>query len=252
MLVLGLDFETQGKDPNNTNITEIGAVLANVEGRKYAICDAVSSLVYDESYPPQSEEVILITGITDEMLKSGGKNLETELKLLVTVMEKADVVMAYNANFDRTIFEQVCTKLLIEYPKKPWICAMNDVPYPPNFTCKKLSHLALDHMLKMDNRDLHRAVSDVRLMLDLVVPNYGIEEVMAYAAEPWIFVKADIPAPWTDGGVGKDNATKLGFSWERPRGLSEPLFHKTWVKRIKKSKLESEISQAQFPVQVIG
>jgi DNA polymerase III epsilon subunit-like protein len=259
-LILGLDFESQGMDPLTTNITEVGAIMIeginHIKGFESDVWDSIeherfSYLVYEESYPPQTQEVIDVTGITDDILKKTGQPPEKVFINLYDLVKKADVILAHNAKYDRTIFEQYCKRYSKDIPKKEWVCTIHDVPYPKRFGCKKLSHLALDHGVRMDGRELHRAVSDVELMLELVLINYGLEKVLEYAREPWIYIKADILGPWQgsggDGGIGKAQAQSIGYNWETPRG-DDRSFPKTWVKRIKERQFEEEKRIAPFRV----
>ncbi len=164
---------------------------------------------------------------------------------LVALYEQADLIMAHNTAFDRTVFESVCGRLKIPFSQKEWLCTLNDFPWPRKFTCRKLGHLALEHKMKMDDRDLHRAIADVDLMFELVFNHYDFEKVLEYARSPWLYVQADIPAPWNDGGVGKAFASKKGFAWEKCRGTEEPVFAKRWMKRVKQSQLDDLINEMQ-------
>jgi hypothetical protein len=183
------------------------------------------------------------------MLERDGKPVKDVFTSeLFPLMEAADVIIAHNIKFDKTVLESVCARIGLIPPKKRWLCTLTEVPYPDKYRCKQLSHLAYDHGLPMDTRVLHRAVHDVRLMLDLILTKYCFSKILAYADEPWLYLKADIPAPWTDGGKGKEAATKIGYSWEKARGTEEPVFPKTWVKRVKLSQADKEIALAAFPV----
>lgn len=265
--VLGVDFETQSKEAATTNVTEIGAVLEEVSwpgphpGAKVSVdmptrkrLATFGTLVFDRGkYTPQTPEIVEITGITDAMLEaeSGVMTPKAAFEALMHMVEKADFIMAHNKIFDETVYNSQVRLLGICPPERPWICSYQEVPYPPKYRCKQLSHIALDHRVPMDHRDLHRAVNDVELMLDLVLGNYHLEDVLAYAMEPWVVLRADILPPWKDGGKGKDQATQLGYAWETPRGTTDK-YEKFWVKRVKQNKVEEEIRLAPFRAVVIG
>jgi DNA polymerase III epsilon subunit-like protein len=270
LLVLGVDFETQGSDATKTNVTEIGAVLEELswsetpprppataplpERRRIATFE---TLVYDSSYPPQTPEIVELTGITDEMLRAGEGVMipKAAFTALAQLAERAEVLMAHNTAFDKTVYNSQVRLLGILPPERPWICTLTEVPYPQKFTCKKLGHLALDHGVPMDARELHRAVNDVELMFDLVLGKYHLADVLAYQAIPWVVLRADILGPWEgrggDGGVGKGQATALGYSWETPRGTTDK-YPKCWVKRVKENKVDEEIRLAPFRAVVVG
>lgn len=256
MNILALDFETTSDDPKKCLVTEIGAAMLNVEkdhnGRDvFTIKDTYSTFVYHPDYPPLDPFISDITGITDEMLKEKAILPTAAFERLILLVKSADIIMAHNVAFDRTVFESTCESLKMLYPRRDWICTYQDIEYPKKYTCKKLSHLALDHGMRMDGRKFHRAIDDVRLMVDLVTLHYDIGKIIEYSKEPWIYLKADIPAPWTDGGKGKEAAHKLGYSWEKCRNDTK-LFPKTWVKRVKACNVGNEHTLASFKVIELG
>jgi DNA polymerase III alpha subunit (gram-positive type) len=250
MFVCGIDFETQGIDAEQTNPTEVGAILFEVtlgETETWEHFDEYNSLIWEPGYPPQTEQIVKLTGITDAMLRKEGLPIkEVYEEHLFPFLERADIILAHNKKFDKTVLYSSAARNQLVPPEKRWLCTWSEMPYPSTQTCKKLSHLGLDHGLKMDNRELHRAVNDVELMLE-IVQKYSIQKVIAYADEPNIIVRALIPAPWTDGGKGKEEATRRGFSWESPRN-TDLKFDKCWVKQIKVSALSNEIENASFKI----
>lgn len=261
--VLGLDFETQSLDTATTNATEVGAMLIQVplrrgfntpdnwQGLPYWKIAGINQLMWETSYPPQPEEIVELTGITDAMLQKDGIHPKEALERLAELMGKADIVMAHNAPFDKGVLYAVAARYGVTLPEKDWICTRGDINYPSKYTCKKLAHLSLDHGLKMDGRELHRAINDVELMLELVFTNYDLEDVVQYAREPWVYLYADILPPWKDGGMGKAAAQKLGYNWQVPRGDYGPTFEGKWVKKTKANKIEQEKELAGFRVGIV-
>lgn len=246
MLVLGIDFETQDADAKTTRITEVGAVLyqyhpgtKDEQFRKVAV---VSEFCYEEDYPPQSEQIVELTGITDEMLKTQGRPRKEVLERdLLRIFGKADIVVAHKTAFDKTVLDSTCKLFGIELPEKEWLCTLSNFPWPKKFTCHKLSHLAYDHSILVDPATLHRAVNDVDLMMRLI-SKYDFDEILAYARAPWVYLKADILGPWAgkggDNGVQKAIATSLGFAYEKCKGTDSPSWPKTWVARVKAGQVE--------------
>lgn len=234
MLVLGLDFETQDADSKTTRVTEVGAALWKFRGKfgKEKI-DGFSAFCWEPDYPPQSELIIELTGITDQMLISQGKSRREvfESKLLPLV-HRADVIMAHKISFDRTVMKQTCKATGLEFPEKEWLCTLTNFNWPKKFTCHKLSHLAYEHSIMVDPATLHRAENDVDLMMQLI-GKYDFENVLAYARKPWVYLKADVLGPWKDGGVQNGIAKSLGFTWEQVKGVDEHRWDKTWVTRVK-------------------
>jgi hypothetical protein len=96
--------------------------------------------------------------------------------------------------------------------------------------------------MKMDDRILHRAIDDVRLMFDLVFGFYRWEDIIKFKQEPWIYVKAVVE--YED----RELAKAAGYGWEVCRGTQEPRFPKSWVKRLKESKVEEERKKVPFQI----
>lgn len=258
MLVMGLDFETQDDQPKTTNVTEVGAVLYQVdlETNEFNKMVEFSHFCYEPEYPPQTEKIISLTGITDEMLKTFGKPREGVFRELMPMVRLADIILCHKISFDETILKATCEKFSIELPKKEFLCTLTNFPWPPNLTCHKLSHLAYEHDIPHDRKSLHRAVNDVDLMIQTIA-KYNFKEVLEYARKPWIYFKATILEPWKDGGLQASIAKSFGFTFESVKGTDTPRWSKTWVSRTKSlEKLEEiksgvAVSASPFRVAVI-
>src|SRR4051812_45767530 len=111
MKVAFIDFESQGSDAKTTNITEVGALLIEVDGAGFLEEQRYSTLVHDTSYPAQTPDIVELTGITDEMLKSyDAQRPEAALTRLNELLKKADVALAHNKLFDQTLYESFSAK----------------------------------------------------------------------------------------------------------------------------------------------
>lgn len=255
MKLLFLDFETQSDDPASTNPTEVGALLVERTEREgepdfWEVKHELSSLIYLTSYPPQTEEIIAITGITDEMLIGYGLPPSLVFGNLSPLIAEADYVLAHNVSFDRGVYEATCARLRHEVaqPKKGWLCTIQDVPWAKKFKCKKLSHLAYDNHIVVDPSTLHRALDDVKLLFELIKRcSIPFNRILEYANTPWVFLRAKCRAPWEDGGVQTGQAKKLGYGWEKVWG-TQYVFPKCWVKRVKETEIETEKQLAPFPL----
>ena len=248
MKLLGIDFETQDDQTETTRITEIGAVLVDFSqtlepSQVYTRLKSYQTFCYETDYPPQSQLIVDLTGITDEMLKESGITRRKAFDELFPLVEEADIIVAHNKNFDQKVFEAECRRQARPIPEKRWLCTLTEVPYPAKFTCKKLSHLAWEHDVIVDRALLHRADYDVQIMLYLLA-KYDLTSVMTYANEPWVYIQAVFDAPWIDGGVGKAKAQKLGYGWEKAKG-DDKSFPKQWVKRVKARHVKEEQDNAE-------
>lgn len=239
MKVLGLDFESQDADAKTTRVTEIGAVLSEVIGKYgWRKLKEFSTLCYEPDYPPQNQAIAELTGITDDMLKSGGIPRKEAFEKLLPLVHEADIIVCHKTSFDWTLLKATCKLFGLEVPEKELLCTLTNFNWPKRLTCHKLSHLAYEHSILVDPATLHRAVNDVDLMLRLLA-KYDFEKVLEYAREPWVYLKAEIAKPWTDGGVQSGIAKTLGFSFERVKGVDEYEWPKKWVTRTKISNYES-------------
>ena len=248
MLLLGIDFETQDDKPTTTNVTEVGASLwgcpsdgsGNIQEKHFTKIEGFSELIYDKAYPPQTEKILEITGITDQMLSEKGLPIhDVFVNQLLPLVHKADVIFAHKTAFDKTIFYAQCKKIGLVPPERTWICTLTEFNWPKKLTCHKLSHLAYEHSIYVDPATLHRAENDCDLMMKLITEKYNIKDIISYAAEPWVYLKADCAGPWVDGGVQTGIAKGLGFGWERCKGTDSPTWPKKWVGRWKEREISS-------------
>ena len=250
MLILGVDFESNGLDVINSHITEIGAVLFDTD--KGSSVESLSCFLYDESYPPQSQDIIELTGITDELLKQEGIFPEQGLHKLGELMKQADYIVAHNKKFDARIGAHFSARYETPLPSKNWLCSLTELEWPKQITCRKLAHIAFElcpDLLFKEGKliPLHHAMNDVQLMLNLISRVTDWKTFIEYASQPWATLQAVVPAPWTDAGVGKDWAKKNGYGWESPPG-SDLKYEKSWVKRVKESKLKEEQNDKPYEI----
>lgn len=255
MNLLALDFETQCDNAKTTRITEVGAAwFFDNHNPPYAKRGKISFPCWESDYPPQTEFIVDLTGLSDDYLKTNGITRLDALTRLMPMINEADVIFAHKKAFDQTVFEATCKSLNLAHPKKEWICTLSEFKWPKKFTCLKLGHLAFEHGLfdpthpntgqsqtRFDRSLLHRAGDDAELLLVLVTEKYDLKKVLAYAREKWIYFKADILPPWKDGGEQKKLAWQLGFTYESPKHDEAHRWEKTWVKRVK----ECDLSEAQ-------
>jgi DNA polymerase III epsilon subunit-like protein len=167
------------------------------------------------------------------------------MKALLEFLSDVEVIVAYNAVFDKTVFEAELIRCGIPVPAFTWICAMTDVKFEDHYRCKQLSHLALDHGITVNPDALHGALGDCHLLCELLAKRgANIEEMVAYNREPWIFLIAELEKPWgnTEALAKKQQAEAKAdnYSWERPRGFPDSHFPKKWCKAVKQSQLEFE------------
>lgn len=253
MQSLLIDFETTGLDTSTERIIEIGAQVVD---ENWNVLSQLSCLVKGEGFPVLTAEITDVTGITQDDLDKRGLPLEDAWDMLgEMVTPETGYAIAYNRQFDESIFRAELQRTgfglnggLNWLSQIPWICAMTDIETNYMYKSWKLSHMALEYGVTVNPNLLHRAVNDVDLMRQLLIAAKTTPEAMYnFQQIPWVYVAAKIPAPWTDGGKGKAQATKLGYTWESAKG-DDKVWEKCWVKRIKSHQLEAETKHAPFKV----
>jgi DNA polymerase III epsilon subunit-like protein len=246
MNLLAIDFETQCDQTQTTRITEVGCAWktwGNYMPNESSLAPApgkYSEFCYEPDYPPQTAFIEELTGISDEMLRKEGRSRRLVFEgMLLPLVHRADIIFAHKKAFDQTVFESTCKLLGLEVPKKEWICTLSEVKWPKKYTCHKLGHLAFEYGLfdegKFDRKMLHRAGDDSEVLLHLMTEEHNLHDVLKFAREPWVYLKAYCIEPWKDGGEQTGIAKKLGFGWESCRHDNEHKWPKTWVKRMKQS-----------------
>lgn len=241
MTVLLLDFEATGIDTSKERITEVGAMITSLDFKE--VHATFNTLVYDSSYPALTKEVIGVTGITAEMLASAPppEQMFTDLSAMV-LKHQPQFVVAYNKAYDESLFRAETTRGAFsmlaginQMLQVPWLCAMVDVEQ--NLKCKswKLMHVALDHGVAVNPKELHRAINDVELMRQMLVElGTTAQTIHEYQTSPWIYAIALTRPPWEDNGESTNQAKSLGFAWQQAKGDdSGRKFEKRWVKRMK-------------------
>ncbi len=239
MKFLALDFEADSLDAKTTNAIDVGAILFN---ESFEVEATLSQLMYDESDPPLSEEIVEITHITQEMLKNEGKpRRDVFSDKILPMVGEADVVFCHNVGYDKTILDSTCDRFGLFLRSKEFICTLSNFNWPKKYRCHKLGHLGYEHGLDFPASSLHRALPDCELLVELL-KQYDLNKTLEYARIPWVFVKGDIIAPFNDLLEPKmtEVAKSLGFSWEKIRfGYDQAEFSKTWCKRIKADQFDA-------------
>lgn len=222
MVVLGVDIETTGLDPKQSEVTELGIVLYDLE-KKFTIYQG-SHLIMKEKHdiPKEVEE---LTGITNELRTKWGVPKEGVKESFQQAMGHADYLMAHNAGFEQSFLGKMTM---------PWIDTATDLPYPPTITTRKLTYLAAEHGVCV--RTAHRALEDVKTMI-AIASHYDPAVIKKYADSPSINVRACV------GFETKDLAKERGYRWNGEK--------KIWVKPLKEFQLNEEMDEAPFQVEVI-
>lgn len=236
MYWVGWDVETTGLDPDEHLITEIGAVVWDVERK--APVKLLSTLV-DHSKDGAMDipdEIVKITGITPEMIKLFGLHSEFVIARIyeflagVPELDGRYVFVAHNAPFDRAFLAKFMelngySRELFTDPT--WVDTKVDLDYGPDQKVRSLGYLAADHGFL--NPYPHRAVCDVLAMFK-IVSMYDPDQILEWAKSPLRRLHAMVSFE------DKEKAKALGYKWLPAK--------RTWEKEVKEIHLKQETDKA--------
>ena len=167
-----IDVEATGLDTDRDKIIELGFVAFEYDagsGLIYRILHTYDA--FEDPGEPLSDIVKQITGITDAML--AGQQLDEETAN--AWLEKADLIIAHNAAFDRQLLE----RRLPSVSKTNWGCTFNDIPWQDeDISSLKLDYIAYKLGFFFDG---HRAVNDAQATLHLLSKALPCSGILAMA-----------------------------------------------------------------------
>lgn len=241
MIVCGIDLETTGLDFDKDVITEIAWIIKKVGDKKPYF--QKSHLIYTPDVEI-SDFITELTGITKSHLLRGDDLSDVVNELYDDmVASKVDFIVAHNGeNFDKPMLLSNLRRIGLSperLEKIPWLDTRADIVYPENWTSHRLNHLAAE--LGFINPFSHSALWDVATMLK-IFESFDVAKIIERSQEPWVTLKACVS--YED----RDKAKKRRFSWEQAGGKT---YLKTWVKRVKKSDAEKEVSAADFQIVIL-
>ena len=153
-----VDTETTGLDPDNDEIVELAMLGFDYSVDGGYVSPAASFDRLRDPGRPISNEVSVLTGITDEMVF--GKSIDPAE--VASFLEGAALLIAHNASFDRLF----CERSFPVFADKPWACSLREIDWKTEgFDSARLSHLANACGLFFDG---HRALTDCEAALELL------------------------------------------------------------------------------------
>ena len=178
---------------------------------------------------PLSEEVKLVTGISDDLLK--GERLDDAA--VERMARSASLILAHNAGFDRKFVE---ARFPI-FAELPWACTLAQL----NWQQELISSRTLEYLLYRYGYfiDAHRAVNDAEGVLGLLLeqlPRSGkplFRELLERSGEITARISA-INAPFDK----KDHLKARGYRWNDGSN-GKP---KSWWTEINETALDSELA----------
>lgn len=221
MIILGLDWETTGLDPETDRIIDVGLVLWDSDVR--APVRMSGFLV--QSDVVVSSKISKLTGITPAALKKFGLKPSEAFGIVERYLSQADIVCAHNGNeFDKLFWHEWVKREGRKVRDKLWLDTYTDLPVPGG----KLIHMAAE--AGFVNPFPHRALTDVLSMLRLL-DAHDINKVYKRAKLPNVVLQAVVT--YERNALAKER----GYRWNRD--------HKQWRKILKEGEAKKEISEAE-------
>lgn len=229
MLLLSLDFETTGLDPNTDHVIEVGAVLYSTAQDQQLMTQGY--LVDHEV--PISAEITGITGIRKGMIDKFGLSSKVGLTTMLNMVDLCDAVIGQNIiDFDIPFAKNWCAREKEEWPERLLIDTKTDLP---GVEAKHLGYMAADAGFL--NPFPHRAVSDCMTVLKLT-STHNIDDIVDRAKSPRVYLKAHVSFE------NNHLAKKRKYKWNSDE--------KIWWKVIKEIDLKTETDGCPFQTERIA
>jgi DNA polymerase-3 subunit epsilon len=211
-----VDLETTGLKPSEDTIIEVGLIELLVSSDHKPVIRGMFSALQDPGFP-LSPEISGITGLTDDALS--GESIDWDI--VKGYLNRADVIIAHNAEFDRGFLSAVPALREI---RRPWACSVRHIDWrEKKFASSKLQYLAADHGFV--NPFAHRALFDCATTFRLVSPH--LQEMLQNSREAEFEVFA-VGSPFES----KDVLKAAGYRWDSDR--------RVWRKRVMSHRIENE------------
>jgi DNA polymerase III subunit epsilon len=228
-LILGLDLETSGLDPQEDCILEVGLVDWDIEARQPV---RMKGFLVKPDREISDEKWAVITGlngITKELVDLYGLPPAEALRSIKFAMRSALAVVAFNGDeFDRLFYLNLAGA---DAHAIPWVDTRLDCAKP-----RQGSLILQCAMAGFLNPFPHRSVTDVLSMFKLISDDGEDFHAMIERAKiPNIIVGA-VGLPFER----KDEAKDRGYFWDAPARL--------WKKKIKACDLAKEGQESGFRV----
>lgn len=223
-LVLIVDTETTGLNPEEGFCIELGAILFSVRHRRTVAQVSVLMPCFENPAEPINGISAALSRVADTALVDAG------IAAFNRMLEQADVLLAHNAEFDSKWFGVGALPPV----HKPWVCSMSDIPWPKELGLKgrpSVTALALAHGVPV--WAAHRALTDCIYLAQVLERRNDLEELLEAAMQPRQWYAALVS--YDDRQLAKD----AGFSWDGQRKL--------WLRRMS----EAETAALGFKVRAV-
>lgn len=199
---LFIDSETTGLDPREDKLISLAAVPFRFtpEGEILEIGEPVLGL--NDPGAPLSDEIIRLTGLTDDMLR--GQKLDVGAFSALAAF--SDIVIAFNSEFDRPFVE----RSVPEFMDSRWSCAMVDIPWWEKYRTKSLRYLMVEHcqMFYEGHRADMDALAATHLLSTKLDDRFALSYLIESLRKPWWRISAT-DSPYSQRHILK----REGFRW---------------------------------------
>ncbi len=167
-----LDVETTGLDIRSDRIIEIAIIpfTYSKEGKIFSVNKKESLVEFLDPGKIIPEDIIKITGITNEMVK--GKKIKEEK--LNSIVSNTNLIIAHNASFDRPIVERHWPI----FENIPWACSVSEIPWKDEgISSSRLENIASHFGFFYDS---HRASGDCYAGIEILTKTLPISNKLAF------------------------------------------------------------------------
>ena len=208
--ILILDTETTGLDWRAENIIELAMLSVDVDlhtGQPVGVVEVYED--FEDPGRPIPSEIVKLTGITDHDVK-GQKLNEVKINAMV---ERADLIVAHNAGFDRPFVE---IRLEV-FEHKAWACSFAGINWKAQglgsakleLLCSELGWFYDAHRAQVDCHALLRVLSSNLKTQPDDLPTSGFLQLLKSAEQARTVVKA-FGSPFES----KDKLKARGYRWD--------------------------------------
>ena len=208
--VLILDTETTGLDWRAESIIELAMLAVDVDlqtGKPVGEVEVYED--FEDPGRPIPPEIVKLTGITSQDVK-GQKLNEAKIKDMV---ERADLIVAHNAGFDRPFVEN----RLEVFEHKAWACSFQGINWKAQgmgsakleFLCSELGWFYDAHRAQVDCHALLRVLSSPLQSDNSEGSSTGLQQLFKAAENARTVVKA-FGSPFET----KDKLKARGYRWD--------------------------------------
>jgi DNA polymerase-3 subunit epsilon len=208
--VLILDTETTGLDWRAEKIIELAMLAVDVDlqtGQPVGVLEVYED--FEDPGRPIPVEIVKLTGITTQDVK--GQKLN-EAKI-IDMVERADLIVAHNAGFDRPFVEN----RFEVFEHKAWACSFAGINWKAQglgsakleFLCSELGWFYDAHRAQVDCHALLRVLSSPLKPQPEETPTTGLQQLFKSAEQARTVVKA-FGSPFET----KDKLKARGYRWD--------------------------------------